>query len=382
MIASPSDYPGLDVEKEWARLSEALDILARRGLVTLERLEDARLSVLQRKLRGGEYHVLHFVGHGGFDRESQDGVIILRDETGKGRPVAAQHLGTILHDHRSLRLVVLNACEGSRASRTDPFAGTAQTLVQQGIPAVIAMQFEITADITFAEEFYAATADGYPVDAALAEARKAIFGTSNDIEWGTPVLYLRAPDGQLFVVNRPAPTEAQGLRPSQTEQPAGVPAGAASAAVKDQSAGGTERGPERAAPDRAERVVRGSGPAWFRRRRTPIGLSIAGFLAALALASVVRSVDRTFSLFVLLFALAQIVVVLLRLKWPAYLLAILNAVALAFAIIAVNSVRRSEVPEWLFFVLTVALGGSATSLSAWNRDAPDSTRPKREGREQ
>ena len=88
----------------------------------------------------------------------------------------------------------------ARTSRSDPFAGTAQSLVQQGTPAVIAMQFEITdeAAITLAHEFYAALADGYPVDGALAEARKAIFGQENDIEWGTPVLYMRAQDGNVF----------------------------------------------------------------------------------------------------------------------------------------------------------------------------------------
>jgi hypothetical protein len=204
MISSPADYPTLDVEGEWSRLNKALAGLIGSGHVRLERLATPRLSVLQRKLRGDEFHVLHFVGHAGFDRETQDGVLVLCDEAGKGRLVAAENLGTILHDHRSLRLVVLNACEGSRSSRSDPFAGVAQTLVQQGIPAVIAMQFEITdeAAITFAEEFYAATADGYPVDAALSAARKAIFAAGNDIEWGTPVLYLRAPNGQLFTVNR------------------------------------------------------------------------------------------------------------------------------------------------------------------------------------
>ena len=58
------------------------------------------------------------------------------------------------------------------------------------------MQFEITDDaaITFSHDFYAAIADGYPVDAALAEARKAIFTSGNDVEWGTPVLYMRTPD--------------------------------------------------------------------------------------------------------------------------------------------------------------------------------------------
>jgi hypothetical protein len=211
VISSPSDYPGLDVEYEWSRLNEALVGLVDTGQVRLERLADARLLTLQRALRRGEYHILHFIGHGGFDPGSQAGVVVLCDETGKGRRVTAEHLGTILHDHRSLRLVLLNACEGSRTSRTDPFAGVAQTLVQQGVPAVIAMQFEITdqAAIIFADEFYAAAADGYPVDAALAAARKAIFAGGNDIEWGTPVLYLRAPDGRLFSVDRSAARQAE-----------------------------------------------------------------------------------------------------------------------------------------------------------------------------
>ena len=206
MISSPTDYPGLDIENEWSRLNEALAGPVGSGQVRLRRLPEARLTVLQRELRRGEYHILHFIGHAGFDREAQGGVLVLCDDTGKGRRVTAENLGFLLHDHRSLRLVVLNACEGSRASRADPFAGVAQTLVQQGVPAVIAMQFEITdqAAITFAEEFYASVADGHPVDAALADARKAIFGTGNDIEWGTPVLYLRAPDGLLFSVNRDA----------------------------------------------------------------------------------------------------------------------------------------------------------------------------------
>jgi len=203
MISSPTDYPSLEVENEWSRLNEALAGPIGSGQVRLHRLPEARLTALQRELRRGEYHILHFIGHAGFDRETQGGVLVLCDDAGKGRRVAAENLGFILHDHRSLRLVVLNACEGSRASRADPFAGVAQALVQQGVPAVIAMQFEITdqAAITFAEEFYAAVADGHPVDAALADARKAIFGTGNDIEWGTPVLYLRAPDGRLFSVN-------------------------------------------------------------------------------------------------------------------------------------------------------------------------------------
>jgi hypothetical protein len=214
MIASPRDYEQLDVEREWANLTTALADLRQNGMVDLERTDDATLTSLQRSLRRGEFHIFHFIGHGGFDERTQDGVLLLEDERGNGRPTSSQYLGTLLHDHRSLSLAVLNACEGARASRSDPFGGTAQNLVRQGLPAVLAMQFEITdgAALVLAREFYSAIADGYPVDAALAEARKAIFGQGNDIEWGTPVLYMRATDGRIFDIAPSSPEERQRVR--------------------------------------------------------------------------------------------------------------------------------------------------------------------------
>jgi CHAT domain-containing protein len=139
MISSPTDYPSLDVDRESAKMSEALASLENRGLVIVERQEEATLSELRRRLRQGQYHIFHFIGHGGFDSQADDGILVLEDAEGRGRRVSAQFLGTLLHDHRPLRLAVLNACEGARSSRLDPFAGTAQSLVQQGIPAVIAM---------------------------------------------------------------------------------------------------------------------------------------------------------------------------------------------------------------------------------------------------
>src|SRR5439155_10455854 len=110
-----------------------------------------------------------------------------------------------------LRLVILNACEGARGGTNDIFSGTAAILVRRGIPAVIAMQYEITdrAAVEFCRSFYEAVADELPVDAAVAEARKAVDASrSNTFEWGTPVLYMRATDGVLFRMDRsvaPAP---------------------------------------------------------------------------------------------------------------------------------------------------------------------------------
>jgi hypothetical protein len=214
MISSPDDYPPLDVEQEWAKLHEALSDLEQEDLVTVERLDEATLASLLPRLQRGEYHIFHFIGHGGFDQQAQDGVLILEGGKRRGRPVSGQDLGTLLRDHRPMRLAVLNACEGARTSSTDPFAGTAQSLIQQGVPAVIAMQFEITdeAAITFANAFYGAVAGGYPVDAGLAEARKAIFAQGNSLEWGTPVLYMRAPDGRIFDVKQVSNEERRVLR--------------------------------------------------------------------------------------------------------------------------------------------------------------------------
>jgi tetratricopeptide (TPR) repeat protein len=199
MISSPSGYPELDVEQEWDTLTGALATQLAEGQVIVERLA-ANMSILRARLRREEFHVLHFVGHGFYRADWQDGVLVMEDRNGQPHEVTGEELGGLLNEYDATRLVVLNACEGARTGASDPFAGMAQSLIQQGLPAVVAMQFEITDDaaIIFAHELYAAIADGYPLEAALAEARGAIRDGGNATEWGTPVLYSRAPDGHLF----------------------------------------------------------------------------------------------------------------------------------------------------------------------------------------
>jgi hypothetical protein len=200
MISSPTDEPKLDVEAEWRKLTKSMDRVMKKGSVVLERLGKPTLSALRQRLRQEDVHIFHFIGHGRFDEEVRDGILMMEEENGKGYPVSGQLLGMHLHEHRPLRLAVLNACEGARTSLTNAFGGTAQSLVQQGIPAVLAMQFKITdqAAITFASEFYGSIADYYPVDAALAQARLAIRAEDNHLEWATPALYMRSTDGRIF----------------------------------------------------------------------------------------------------------------------------------------------------------------------------------------
>ena len=88
--------------------------------------------------------------------------------------------------------------------------------MQQGIPAVVAMQFEITdnAAIMLAHEFYRALADGYALDESLTEARKAIRTEVSEVEWATPVLYLRGEGARLFTAK-----EADGPLERVSERP-------------------------------------------------------------------------------------------------------------------------------------------------------------------
>ena len=65
MISSPSDYPKLEVEREWQRLKTTLDYLEGRGLLVLDCLEHASLSALQAHLRHNQVHIFHFICHFG-----------------------------------------------------------------------------------------------------------------------------------------------------------------------------------------------------------------------------------------------------------------------------------------------------------------------------
>jgi tetratricopeptide (TPR) repeat protein len=223
-IAGPRNLPQLDAEGEWQRLKKALAPLEASGAIVLERLPDGTLATLRRRARGEPFHILHFVGHGGFDEIAGDGVLHFEGANSLSDPIPGQMLGNILRDHETLRLAVLNACEGARQSNQNPFSGVAQSLCQQRMPAVIAMQFEISDDAakTFAEEFYGAIADGLPVDAAVSEARKALYSGRFGQEWATPVLYMRSPSGALFDIQKRAkpavaPEPAKPVQPLQQE---------------------------------------------------------------------------------------------------------------------------------------------------------------------
>jgi hypothetical protein len=203
MVASPQGLEPLDIPLEKQRVEIALQTLQAEGRVQLTWLAGQSWRDLQQALWQGTWHIFHFIGHGGFDSVRDEGVLMLADDDGEAALITASQLGQLLTNHRALRLALLNSCDGARGSDLDIFSSTAGTLMRRGLPAVVAMQYEITdqAAIEFAQTFYKAVADGLPVDTAVAEARVAMsLALPNTLEWGTPVLYMRAQDGRVFTV--------------------------------------------------------------------------------------------------------------------------------------------------------------------------------------
>ena len=197
VISGPKDLPELDVENEWMLLREKLDPLVKAGRIELVRLPVPTLDALRLKALAEEFHVFHFIGHGGIDASGEGYLSFIRP-SGMQHKVPGSNLGVMLAGS-PIRLAVLNSCHGGAVLAQDPYGSSAIALVEQGIPAVIAMQFQISDEAarTFSRTLYDSVAAGRAVDVGVTLGRQALLATS-DSEWATPVLYLRGEDWVLF----------------------------------------------------------------------------------------------------------------------------------------------------------------------------------------
>jgi hypothetical protein len=199
VVSSPASLEWLDVDLEWNAIQETLEPLRRKGKVEVERLDTPTTADLAAKLGEKKYHVLHFIGHGAFTR-AEGGVIYLAGPGGNAQSLTGDALAVLLGPDSSIRLVVLNTCEGA-LTRGDGFSGVAQALIQQGIPAVLAMQGKIPdpAAFLFSRRFYERLSKGRPIDRALRKVRYELFAAEPyRAEWAMPVLFLGAKNGKLF----------------------------------------------------------------------------------------------------------------------------------------------------------------------------------------
>jgi hypothetical protein len=242
LVAGPADQPPLRASRELRSLIEALGRLLDVGQVRVDILfggNDADRAALEAQLAGRrgarllpapatidtlrdalrqEYRVVHYIGHGAFD-VCQGGALLLCDEDGLATRVGGQALARELRGS-GVAVVVLNACQSAAEDTGPSFMGLAPALVQAGTPAVVAMQFAIedASARSFSQALYRALADGWPLDAAVTEGRKAISARlgPDDHDWGVPVLFMRAPDGIIWrqgapESNRPGGHPGEGI---------------------------------------------------------------------------------------------------------------------------------------------------------------------------
>jgi CHAT domain-containing protein len=193
----------LNVEKKKEQITQALE---RAGLVEVEIMDNAIVDEVDSRMLGFMPHIVHYIGHGGLIRTNgrEEGCLVLDDRQRKYQLCYEEQCSALLAGE-TCRLVVLNACKTAASSRIRRSVGLAPRLVRDGIPAVVAMRYEIVDDaaITFSHRFYWALACGWAVDAAVAWARKGLFleeesSTRSDRSWFKPVVFMHAGDGRVF----------------------------------------------------------------------------------------------------------------------------------------------------------------------------------------
>lgn len=207
--SSPEDARELGTPVEAERLKAALREVPGSQVV---HLREPHPEDLHRELVSQPFHVVHFMGHGGFDANGA-AVILFEKRNRTSYRLPAASFAEYVKECPSVRLVVLNACSTAELPRhrgRAPYSVAAAELVRRGIPAVVAMQFPISdpAAIAFSEGFYRAVARLDELDAAVADGRLAICREHEErtngadgetLEWLTPVFYLQGDDARLFV---------------------------------------------------------------------------------------------------------------------------------------------------------------------------------------
>jgi tetratricopeptide (TPR) repeat protein len=224
-------------------LVEAMEALP--GLVKIHVLSPPTLTALRTELDRARdaktpYHVVHFDGHGVYDRQVGLGGLCfeLPEDIGKlerrrHANVFTSELGPLLRDHR-IPLVFLEACQTAQAEKASE--SVASELLKVGVASVVAMSHSVLVETArqFVAVFYRALADGQRVgDAMLAGQRQLkddtfrgrVFGEGELRleDWFVPVLFQEKEDPQLFRT-RPAKQTLADFQTALKARLGGLPA--------------------------------------------------------------------------------------------------------------------------------------------------------------
>ena len=197
------------LEKAVAAANAATDGAAGQGSLQLGWLEGTvTREHVRAALSQAEAHVLHFIGHGAFANGQP--ALQLTDDYGDPLTVSAATFAGFFRNRAGMRLVVLNACQGAKTDSANALLGVAPQIIAQGVPAVVAMQWDIYdwAAQAFAAAFYGTLCAGPEageVDTAITRARASLYDDGPDSRaFATPVLLLRAEGGRLWTRDTPS----------------------------------------------------------------------------------------------------------------------------------------------------------------------------------
>jgi len=200
-VANPSDLAAyklapVDVAGELERAKEAL------GNVPVVSLpggdgEKCTLNTIIDRLRDG-YDILYLAAHGALVKGEP--FIWLEGEDGKlARAAATDFVARIRELQNQPRLIVLASCQSAGDGNGSALQAFGPRLAEAGIPAVIAMQGNISMESVkkFMPVFFDELQKDGQIDRALAVAR----GTVRDrFDFWIPVLFMRLKSGKIWYV--------------------------------------------------------------------------------------------------------------------------------------------------------------------------------------
>ena len=191
LLVDTTSAADADVDEEIGTIQERIGKAG--GAVRV--LRKATLPDIQDALRAEKHDIVHLIGRG--ETGEGDGRLLLRNRRGGVQAVDAEMFGYLLR-YSPVRLLVLNANDAGTGS----LLGVGEGANRAGIPAVVAMQGSISPDAAreFSRQFYQVLSDGCPVEACVAEGRKAIMAVAglDNPQWALPVLFNGTADPMLF----------------------------------------------------------------------------------------------------------------------------------------------------------------------------------------
>jgi tetratricopeptide (TPR) repeat protein len=192
LISSPpkmDEWQRIDVESERAAVESATREYRERGLLNLLVVDIVTPSRVQQAVLRFKPHLLHYIGHGGYDEDS-GGFLVWEDEQGKPQLIHAVLLADLLRP-RGLRAVLLQGCKVASHDSLSDFHSVAKALMDVGIPAVLVQQVDFTYELQqrACETFYTALASGMGLAEATFEVRRTLtLASANHPNWAIPML--------------------------------------------------------------------------------------------------------------------------------------------------------------------------------------------------